>query len=83
MKLAESKTTYRQLPEELTLSYEGKIKFIKNCLKDLGYSKELITYLLSTYDLESFIKNFNNNHLELAAHFIGHASQIKQAAENY
>ena len=86
MKLEDSKTytVYSQLPDSLTLSYEGKVKFIKNCLKDMGYSKQLITYLLSTYDLKSFITHFHSaNHLELASHFLGHARKIEEATSNY
>lgn len=59
------------------------VLFIKNCLRDEGYSKELITYLLSTYDLESFIGNSAWNKLQLATHFLGHARHLQQATSNY
>ena len=82
-KLSKTYSTYAQLPDHLTLSYEGKVKFIKNCLKDLGYSKQLIAYLLSTYDLKSFITHYSNNHLALADHFIGHARRVDEAQRSY
>lgn len=59
------------------------VLFIKNCLRDEGYSKELIAFLLSTYDLESFIGNSAWNKLQLATHFLGHARNLQQAASNY
>jgi len=59
------------------------VKFIKACLKDSGHSKELINYLLSTYDLESFIASSSMNKLELATHFLKHARQIDLAATTY
>lgn len=59
------------------------VLFIKNCLRDEGYSKELIAFLLSTYDLESFIGNSAWNKLQLATHFLGHARHIQQATSNY
>lgn len=57
--------------------------FIKNCLRDEGYSRELITYLISTYDLNTYIKNSSMNKYELATHFLAHARTIHQAATNY
>ena len=61
------------------LDFNGKVKFIKACLKDMGYSKELIAYLLSTYDLDTYInEGFNGNHLELATHFLAHARHIEE-----
>jgi hypothetical protein len=59
------------------------VLFIKNCLRDEGYSKELISFLLSTYDLESFISTTNKNKLELASHFLGHARALDVTANNY
>ena len=59
------------------------VLFIKNCLRDEGYSKELIAFLLSTYDLESFIGNSAWNKLQLATHFLGHARNLQQAVSNY
>lgn len=60
------------------------VLFTKNCLRDEGYSKELIAYLLSTYDLESFINNSKGwNKLQLATHFLAHARTIHTAATNY
>ena len=59
------------------------VLFIKNCLRDEGYSKELITYVLSTYDLESFISSSNKNKFELASHFLGHARTIDRTASSY
>jgi hypothetical protein len=81
MKLVNEKVEYKAFTKEL--SFNDKVKFIKACLKDMGYSKELIAYLLSTYDLDSFINSFNGNHLELASHFLGHARQVKEATSNY
>jgi hypothetical protein len=65
------------------LSVKNTVSFIKLCLRDEGYSKELIAYLLSTYDLESFIGNSAWNKLELATHFLGHARHLQQATSNY
>jgi hypothetical protein len=59
------------------------IGFIKSCLKSEGYSKELITYLLSTYDLDTWINENGKNKLELATGFLAHARHIQQAASNY
>jgi hypothetical protein len=59
------------------------ISFIKSCLLDEGYSKELVTYLLSTYDLDTFISNSNLHKLQLATHFLGHARSLDYAARNY
>ena len=59
------------------------IGFIKSCLKSEGYSKELIAYLLSTYDLETWINESGKNKLELASGFLAHARHIDNAASNY
>jgi hypothetical protein len=59
------------------------VLFTKNCLRDEGYSKELIAYLLSTYDLETWIKENGKNKLEIASGFLAHARHIDQAASNY
>jgi hypothetical protein len=59
------------------------VLFIKNCLRDEGYSKELIAYLLSTYDLESFISSSSMSKLEIATHLLGHARHIDKATSNY
>ncbi len=58
-------------------------RFIKLCLKDEGYSRELITYLLSTYDLDTFIGESSFNKLEIASGFLGHARKVKEATHNY
>ena len=61
------------------LDFNGKVKFIKKCLREEGYSKELIAYLLSTYDLDTYINEGSiGNHLELAPHFLGHARHIQE-----
>lgn len=65
------------------LDVKKTVLFIKNCLRDEGYSKELIAYLLSTYDLESYISTTNKNKLEIASHFLGHARALDVAANNY
>jgi hypothetical protein len=65
------------------LSVKNTVSFIKLCLRDEGYSKELIAYLLSTYDLDSFIGKSAWNKLQLATHFLGHARHLHQAAQNY
>ena len=65
------------------LSVKNTVSFIKLCLRDEGYSKELIAYLLSSYDLESFISTTNKNKLELASHFLGHARAIDVATNTY
>jgi hypothetical protein len=65
------------------LSVKNTVSFIKLCLRDEGYSKELIAYLFSTYDLESFIGNSAWNKLQLATHFLGHARHLQQATQNY
>lgn len=59
------------------------VLFIKNCLRDEGYSKELIAFLFSTYDLESYLSTTNKNKLEIASHFLGHARALDVAANNY
>ena len=58
-------------------------KFIKLCLKDEKYSKELINYLFSLYDLDQFINDSSMNKLELANAFLSHARAIQLAGENY
>lgn len=65
------------------LDVKKTVLFTKNCLRDEGYSKELIAYLLSTYDLETWIKENGKNKLEIATGFLAHARQIDQAASNY
>ena len=61
------------------LDFNNKVKFIKKCLREEGYSKELIAYLLSTYDLDTYInEGSNSNHLELATHFLSHARHIQE-----
>lgn len=65
------------------LDVKKTVLFIKNCLRDEGYSKEFITYLLSTYDLNSFIGKSAWNKLQLASHFLSHARVIDLAARNY
>ena len=59
------------------------VLFAKNCLRDEGYSKELIAYLLSTYDLDTWINENGKNKLEIASGFLAHARHIDQAASNY
>ena len=59
------------------------VLFIKNCLRDEGYSKELIAYLFSTYDLDTWINENGKNKLELASGFLAHARVIDQATKNY
>lgn len=65
------------------LDIKKTVLFTKNCLRDEGYSKELIAYLLSTYDLETWIKENGKNKLEIASGFLAHARHIDQAASNY
>jgi hypothetical protein len=65
------------------LDTKKTVLFIKNCLRDEGYSKELIAYLLSTYDLDSFVGKSAWNKLQLATHFLGHARALHFAATNY
>jgi hypothetical protein len=65
------------------LDVKKTVLFIKNCLRDENYSRELIAYLLSTYDLESFINNSSMNKYELATHLLGHARAINLATTNY
>lgn len=65
------------------LDNKKTVLFIKNCLRDEGYSKELITYLLSTYDLDTWINENGKNKLEIASGFLAHARHIDQAASNY
>ena len=43
------------------LDVKKVVLFTKNCLRDEGYSKELIAYLFSTYDLESYLSTTNKN----------------------
>ena len=56
------------------------IKFVKLCLKDADYSKELIAYLFSTYDLNEFIGTHKGNKYEIASGFLFHAGKIFNAA---
>jgi hypothetical protein len=65
------------------LDIKKVVSFTKNCLREEGYSKELIAYLLSTYDLETFIKECSMNKLQLASHLLAHARVIDQATTNY
>jgi hypothetical protein len=65
------------------LSVKNTISFVKSCLKSEGYSKELIAYLLSTYDLDTWITENGKNKLEIATGFLAHARHIQQAASNY
>ena len=65
------------------LDVKNTVVFIKKCLRDEGYSKELIAYLLSTYDLPQWIKDSGKNKLEIASGFLGHARHLDQAASNY
>ena len=65
------------------LDIKKTVLFTKNCLRDEGYSKELIAYLLSTYDLEQWINDSGKNKLEIASGFLAHARHIDQAASNY
>jgi hypothetical protein len=55
------------------------VKFTKKCLKDEGHSKELINYLFSVYDLNTFIGESVLNKLEIATGFLAHAHQIYNA----
>jgi hypothetical protein len=57
--------------------------FVKKCLKDEGYSKELIAFLFSTYDLKTFLNETVMNRLEIATHFLNHAREIHLASTNY
>jgi hypothetical protein len=59
------------------------IKFVKLCLKDARYSKELIAFLLSTYDLNEFIGTHQGTRYEIASGFLSHASLIFHASMNY
>ena len=65
------------------LSVKNTVSFIKSCLREEGYSKELIAHLLSTYDLESFIGKSAWNKLQLATHFLGHARALHLAGTTY
>jgi hypothetical protein len=65
------------------LSVKNTVSFIKSCLREEGYSKELIAYLLSTYDLDSFIGKSAWNKLQLATHFLGHARALHLAGTTY
>jgi len=59
------------------------IRFIKACLKDEGFSNELIAYLFSTYDIDSFLNETVMNKLETATHFLNHARHIYTQTSNY
>jgi len=62
---------------------EKIVKFTKKCLKEEGFSKELISYLFSTYDLETFIGENKLDKLKIASDFIAHARSIDYAGRNY
>ena len=68
----------RKTQEEINAT----VKFVKLCLKDADYSKELISYLFSVYDLNEFIGTHNGTRYEIASGFLNHASAIFRAA-NY
>lgn len=59
------------------------IRFIKACLRKEGFSNQLIAYLLSTYDLDSFLNETAMDRLETAVHFISHARHIHTQTSNY
>lgn len=59
------------------------VKFTKKCLRDEGFTKELIAYLFSTYDLETFIGENKLDKLKIASDFIAHARSIDYAGRNY
>jgi hypothetical protein len=65
------------------LDVKNVVLFTKKCLRDEGYSKELIAYLLSTYDLPQWIKDNGKNKLEIASGFLAHARHIQHYASNY
>ena len=65
------------------LDVKDTIKFIKLCLRDEGYSRELIAYLLSTYDLDTFIAESTMSKFGLAQHLLGHARAINNASITY
>lgn len=65
------------------LDVKNTVLFTKKCLRDEGYSKELIAYLLSTYDLPQWIKDNGKNKLEIASDFLAHARHIQHYASNY
>jgi hypothetical protein len=69
--------------EDSTNAIVKTAKFIKDCLRDEDYSKELIAYLFSTYDLSSFIRESKLNKLQLATHFLNHARQIHLAGTTF
>ena len=59
------------------------IAFFRACLKEEGYSKELIAFLFSTYDLDQWINENNQNKYEMASGFLAHARHIENGASNY
>ena len=59
------------------------ISFFRACLKEEGYSKELIAYLFSTYDLNQWINDNKQTKCELASGFLAHARHIQTSASNY
>ena len=59
------------------------VKFTKKCLRDEGFSRELISYLFSIYDLETFIGENKQNKLEIASGFLVHARAIDYAGRNF
>ena len=65
------------------LDVKNTVLFTKKCLRDEGYSKELIAFLLSTYDLPQWIKDSGKNKLEIASGFLAHARHIQHYASNY
>jgi hypothetical protein len=65
------------------LDVKNTVNFARKCLKDQGYSRELIAYLFSTYDLNSFISSTKLNKLELANHFLAHARKINDATLSF
>lgn len=58
-------------------------QFAKECLKEEGYTKELIALVMSTYHVEQFMKDNEMNRLQFATLVLGYARHIQDALSNY
>ena len=56
---------------------------IKRRMNDANIDPQVIKFLLSTYDLHSFVSTYNLSFSELVAHFIGHARAVENAVQNW
>ena len=61
----------------------SRIKFLSDYLRAIDFNQTVVTAVLHSYDLDTFIRSFTGNDLELRNHFHGHVLQVQRALENY